>query len=306
MQKYDVIVIGSGVGGMTAAIYLKRANLKVLLIEKNAPGGQINVTDEICNYPGFTNIKGPELASNFYRQVMELNIDMVIEEVVAIKENCQQKIVITKENEYETTKVIIATGRKPRNLGLANEERLTGRGISWCAICDGPLYKGKEVSVIGGGNSAVEEGIYLSTLAKKVYLIHRTDQLRADSTAVEILKSKSNVEFKLGYEVDEYVVDNNYNLVGIKIKNNLTQIIEELPIDGIFMFIGYEPIGTIFNNLGVIDHQGYVKVDLNMRTQNPGIYACGDAIEKSVYQIATAVGEGAVAATSVINDLSVE
>jgi len=306
MQKYDAIVIGSGVAGMTAAIYLKRANLRVLLIEKNAPGGQINVTDEICNYPGFSNIKGPELASNFYHQVSELKIDMVIEEVLAIEENGNGKVVITNDNKYQTTKIIIATGRKPRSLGLFNEERLTGRGISWCAICDGPLYKDKTVAVIGGGNSAVEEGIYLSTLAKKVYVIHRSENLRADRSAIDILKDKKNVEFKLGYEVQKYIVDEKHKLIGIEVINSSTKNIENIELDGIFMFIGYQPIGNMFNNLGVVDENGYIIVDMNMRTKNKGIYACGDAIEKGVYQIATAVGEGAVAATSLINDLSTE
>lgn len=303
MKTYDVIVIGSGVAGMTAAIYLKRANLNVLIIEKTAPGGQINVTDEICNYPGFTNVKGPELAMNFYAQVANLKIDFVIEEVVEIRNNGEPKEVITNLNHYQTTRVVIATGRKPKTLGLPNEERLTGRGISYCAICDGPLYKDKIVAVVGGGNSAVDEGIYLTKLASKVFLIHRNHELKAEKMAIQKLASINNCEMILNHELTEYVLEGQ-TLKAIKIVNKETNQERIIDLDGIFMFIGYEPTHMLIKDLKISDEQGYIKADMNMRTSAEGIYACGDAIQKDVYQIATAVGEGAVAATSVINDLS--
>jgi len=304
MKKYDAIIIGSGVAGMTAAIYLKRANLNVLVIEKNSPGGLVNSTNEIANYPGFTNIGGPELASNIFMQMHALGVELVMEEVINVNKDKDKDIIVkTNANEYIAKGLIIATGREPRRLDLPNEEKLAGHGISWCAICDGPLYKDKDVLVIGGGNSAIEEGIYLATLAKQVYVINRTENFRAEATLLDKIKTLPNVNIRINSEVAEYMLEDN-NLRGVKIVNNQDRSSEELLVDGIFMFIGYEPSKDILKDLNITDQVGYIAVDSDMRTDIAGIYACGDAIKKHVYQIATAVGEAAIAATSLINDLN--
>lgn len=301
MKIYDAIVIGGGVAGMTAAIYLKRANLNVLLIEKNSPGGQINFTNEIENYPGFTKISGPELAASIFMQLNELGVELAIDEVEKIIETSDY-IEIKAKNNYYAKKIILATGRKPRKLNLTNEDRLSGNGISWCAICDGPLYKNKSVLVVGGGNSAIEEGMYLSTLAKQVTVINRTEKFRAEEMLLEKLKSKQNVSILTNTELVELVTNDN-NLKAVKLINNQDSSTKVLSIDGIFVFIGYVPSEQLIA-AEIYDDQGYLVVNNKMQTKLSSVYGCGDAIKKDVYQVTTAVGEGAIAATSLINDLT--
>ena len=295
MVIYDTVVIGSGVAGMTAAIYLKRANLNILLLEKSAPGGQINRTASITNYPGIKEIDGPSLSLNMLEQLKSLDIETKYGNVLNITDG-EIKTIKTDLEEIKTKTVLIATGRNPKELGLEHEKQLTGRGVSWCAICDGPLYKDKTVAVVGGGNSAFEEALYLSTIVKKLYLIHRRDTFRADNILVEKLKEKENVEFILNSTITKLNEKDNH-LESIEVNN------KKINIDGLFIYIGFKPETDIFNNLNLELDDGYILVDKNMKTNIKGIYAAGDVIKKDYYQISTAVGEAATAALTIKRDL---
>lgn len=295
MVIYDTVVIGSGVAGMTAAIYLKRANLNILLLEKSAPGGQINRTASITNYPGIKEIDGPSLSLNILEQLKSLDIETKYGNVLNIIDG-EIKTIKTDLEEIKTKTVLIATGRNPKELGLEHEKQLTGRGVSWCAICDGPLYKDKTVAVVGGGNSAFEEALYLSTIVKKLYLIHRRDTFRADNILVEKLKEKENVEFILNSTITKLNEKDNH-LESIEVNN------KEIKVDGLFIYIGFKPETDIFNNLNLELDDGYILVDKNMKTNIKGIYAAGDVIKKDYYQISTAVGEAATAALTIKRDL---
>lgn len=293
---YDVIIIGAGVAGISAAIYAKRSNLSVMIIEKESPGGQINKTATIENYPGFTKIEGPELAFKLFEQLQQLNVDYKAMEVKEIIDNGNYKTIVTNKDSYKTKTVIIATGRVPRKLGKENEDKLCGRGISFCSICDGNLYKNKSIAVIGGGNSAVEESLYLSSLASSLTLIHRNNKLRADETLINELKNRNNVEILYNTEIEKFNSSNNI-LDSIEIRNTEDRSTNLLKVDGVFIFIGYEPASEFVKNLGILDENNYIVVNNKMETKISGIYACGDIIQKDVYQIVTAESEGAIAAT---------
>ena len=299
-QIYDCIVIGAGPAGMTAAIYLKRANIKVLLLESSVPGGQINRSAVVENYPGFTKIDGPTLASKMYEQIKELNIDYRYGEVIDILEDGNQKIVKTDKEEILCQGVIIATGRYPKELGLENETALVGHGISWCAICDGPFFKNKDVCVVGGGNSAFEESLYLSDICKSVTILSRSDKLRADSILVEEVKSKDNITILYNSVVNTINEKTGY-LSSILIEQDGN--IKEIECAGLFIYIGSKPSTHFARNLGLKMQNDYIVVDKNMHTNIKGIYACGDVIQKEIYQISTAVGEGAIAALSFKKDM---
>ena len=292
MNRYDSIVIGAGVSGMTASLYLKRANLNVLLLEREIPGGQLNKTTEIENYPGFTKINGTDLALSIYEQIKHQNIDYKYGNVVEITDNGETKIVKTNRDEFETKNIILATGRTPRKLGLENEDKLISHGISYCAICDGMFFKGKEVAIVGGGNSAITSALYLSNICSKVYIIDRRDKLRADTVLQEKLKQKNNIEILFNSKVTKLNEKDNI-LDSIDVNN------EKLNIDGLFIYIGFDPDIKYLNSLDIENNNGYIVVDENMETSIKGIYACGDVIDKQVYQITTAIGEAAIAATSI-------
>lgn len=299
---YDCAIIGAGVSGMTAAIYLKRAELNVCLLEKSAPGGQINKTSIIENYPGFTG-EGPELALKIFEQVMNLNVPYMYADIIDIKKIENGFAIIGTDKTVTAKKVLLATGRSPRRLELPLEEKLTGKGISWCAICDGPLYKNKVVAVVGSGNSALEESLYLSSICKKVIVLNRSKQFKGSKILQNKLLKKSNVE--LFYETF---------ITGFEEKDNkLDQIIlykkgneEKLNIDGLFIYIGFVPDTDYLRNIGVELNDQYVLVDDNMQTNIPGIYACGDILKKEYYQISNAVGEAAEAALTISHELELE
>jgi len=301
MSNFDVIIIGAGVSGMTASIYLKRANKNVLLLESGMFGGQINKTSTIENYPGFIKIDGPTLASNIFEQINNLSIDYKLETVTNLKKEDTLFIVTTNKNEYKAKNIIIATGRVPNKLGLKNEEELTGSGISYCAYCDGYFFKDKEVAVVGGGNSALEEALYLSELCTKVYIIHRRDQFKADTILQEKIKQKSNIIVKYNSIVKEAIESDN-KLSKIIIENKSKE--EILEVEGLFIYIGSNPKNEFINEISLDQENGYLIVDNNMKTNIAGIYACGDIIKKSAYQISTAIGEGATAAISIISNLN--
>ena len=291
MQSRKVVIIGSGVAGMTAAIYLKRAGIDTLVIECDAPGGQLNRSSSIENYPGFKFIDGPTLAMNIYEQVMNLKVDYLFDKVVEIKENGNKKIVKTSKEEIECEYVVMATGRTSRTLNLDNERKYIGNGISFCALCDGNLYKNKEVVIVGGGNSAIEEAIYLASLCKKVTVIHRKDKLTAEEVLVNNLKKYNNVDIIYNVNIQKYNEEDN-KIVSITLDNNMI-----IPTSGVFIAIGYVPINNLID---VKKDNGYIVVDNNYETSIKNIYACGDAIKKSAYQIATAVGEATNVAYNII------
>lgn len=297
MKKYDCIVIGAGVAGMTAALYLKRSNLNVLLLEREMPGGQLNKTTEIENYPGFTKINGTDLALSIYEQIKKQDITYKYGNVVEIIDGKDTKIVKTNRGEFETENIILATGRIPRKLELENEEKLVSHGISYCAICDGMFFKDKEVAVVGGGNSALTGALYLSNICSKVYIINRRDELRAGTMLQEKLKEKNNIEILFNSKVTKINEKDNI-LDSIDVNN------EKLDINGLFIYIGFDPDIKYLNNLDIKNNNGYIVVDENMQTSIKGIYACGDIVDKKVYQITTAIGEAAIAATSINHERS--
>ena len=298
-ETFDCIIIGAGVAGTTSSIYLKRWNFNILLLEKNMPGGIISNTSIIENYPGIKKIDGSTFAMNLYEQIKELDINYKYGNASEITQKNSLFIVNTDLGNYQTKSIIIATGRTPRKLNLENEDKLIGNGISYCATCDGLLYKDKEVCVVGGGNSALEESLYLSKICKKITIINRSSKLRADEILIEKVKNTANIE-----------VMYNSNIIKLKEKQNkFTNIIiknenetKELLCHGLFIYIGFEPIIPNVPNLKLNDN--YIVVDEKMQTNIDNICACGDIIKKDLYQIITAAGEGATAANTIKNNLN--
>ena len=292
-MKTNTVIIGSGIAGMTAAIYLKRANIDFIIIEKGAPGGQILRTSTIENYPGFNKIDGPEFAMNVYKQLNELNVNYIFDDVKEISNNNEKILIKTQNSEIVCENIIIATGRNPRKIGLDNEDKYIGKGISYCALCDGNLYKDKNVAIIGGGNSAFEEALYLSKICKKVTLISRNTVFKADEIIVDRVKETNNIDIKAGVNVSKIIGNDKVEQI------ELTSL-EKLDIDALFLYIGQEPNTEMLKNLEITDESGYIIVNEFMETKAKNIYACGDVILKNTYQIITAASEGAVAANQII------
>ncbi len=298
---FDVVIVGAGVAGMTAAIYLKRANINCCIVEKDAPGGQINKTSTIENYPGLIDITGPELAFQMYEQLQNLNAPYHYGNVLAIEDHKDYKIVKTDQEELTCKGVILAIGRVPRKLGIPLEEELSGKGISWCAICDGPLYKNLNVAVVGGGNSSLEEALYLAQLCKKVTIIHRKDTFTAQQYLVQKVQKTKNIKVLFHTEVVEFK-QKDQKLDGVVLLNNQTHKKRTMKVQGCFLYIGYIPNTQNFSSLGILNANGYIQTDDSGRTKVPFIYGAGDVVEKELYQIVTATSSGAEAATSFIKD----
>ena len=296
-MEYNTIIIGSGVAGMTAAIYLARANISVCILEKDAPGGQITRTSDIDNYPGFISIDGPDLAINMYNQVTSLNVPYFFTEALEIIVNDNEKIVKTNNQELKCQNIIIATGRSPRKLNVENEEKLIGKGISYCAICDGSLYKDKNIAVIGGGRAALEESLYLSKICNHITLIHRNDNFKANDSLLNDVKSNHNITVLTNKKVEKFT--SNDNKISSIIYKNENNELEELKIDGCFIYIGQVPNTNNFTNLNIVDESGYIKVNENYETEIKNIYAIGDCIKKDLYQIVTACSDGAIVASRI-------
>lgn len=298
-MKVDVVVIGAGIAGMTAALYLKRANKDVLLIEKGMPGGAINTASTVKNYPGVLTVTGPEFSMLLYNQIKDNNINILFDTVKDIELNGEEKIVKLNNKDIVCKIVVIATGKENRKLNLPNEEKLTGHGVSYCALCDGPLFKDKEVCVIGTGDSALEEALYLSTLCKKVTILAKYNYFKCKEEHLEDVKQTKNIE--IIYEaMTQELIEKDGKIDGIIYKkdNNLIT----LKTDGVFVYIGSSP--NIFMNLPLELDKNYVKVNEFMETNIKGIYACGDIVKKSLYQLVTASSDGAIAATSIIKELN--
>lgn len=294
---YDIIIIGAGPAGLTAAIYARRASKKVLVLEMNTYGGAIINTLDIENYPAEAHISGFDLATKMYNQAKELGTEILFEKVIQVKNNDNYKEVITNNSSYKGRTIIIATGSKNRKLGLVNEEKLIGKGISYCATCDGNFYKKKVVAVVGGGNTALEDALYLSDIASKVYLIHRRDTFKGDDKSLSQLNNKDNIIFIYNSNITK--LNNREKLTSIEVTDN-TGKVKSINIDGLFIAVGRIPEKHIFKDLIVLDEFGYIKALEDCHTNVNGIYVAGDIRTKKVRQLVTATSDGAVSAIEAI------
>ena len=294
---YDIIIIGAGPSGMSAALYALRANKKVLLLEKECFGGQIINASNIENYPALSNVSGYDFATNLYNQIKSLGVILKYEEVLEVTD---KKEVITRKDTYKGKNIIIATGLKKRKLNLENEDKLLGSGISYCATCDGNFYKNKNVAVVGGGNSALEDALYLSNIASKVYLIHRRDNFRGEKKLISEVKEKNNIELILNSNITKIIGEDNLN--SIEITDNRNNI-SRLEIDGLFIAIGNIPDNNRFKNIIDLDENGYIIANTNLKTKTDNIYVAGDTRVKTLRQLVTATADGAIAATEITKEM---
>lgn len=290
---YDIIIIGMGPAGIGAAIYAKRSGLSILCLEKNMPGGYVNFIDNIENYIGESSISGSDLAIRFYNQVKYNEIAYQTRNVTAIENHPEYKLVITDKDEFKAHHVIVATGQRPKRLNIENEAKLLGKGVSTCALCDGPLYKGQDVVVIGGGNSALSEAIYLSKICRQIYLVHRRSDFKADNIFIEKIKQIPNIELVLNSNVTKIIEENN------KVSGVLLDTDRQLAVAGVFIYIGSLPATNFLKDLDILDQDGYITVDEKYESKVAGIYGAGDAIKKEAYQIIPAVNDGIMAAISI-------
>ena len=299
MEKvYDLAIIGAGPAGMTAAIYAARASLSVVMIERGAPGGQMVNTFEIENYTGFEKISGPDLSMKMFEHAQAAGAEYAygnVENVTVAEDGT--KIIDCGDHKIHAKTIIVATGTKHRLLNVPGENELSGRGISWCAVCDGAFFRGKKVVVVGGGDSAVEEAIYLAGLVEKVTVVHRRDELRAQKVLQQRAFADEKIEFVWDSVVESFE-EVNGKLGAVKVKNVKTGEISEIEADGAFIYIGLDPITDMIKELNVTDDAGYVTVDHAMMTPVPGVFAAGDVISKELRQVVTAVNDGAIAAQS--------
>ena len=296
---YDIIIIGAGPAGMTACLYALRANKKVLLLEAKGYGGQIVNAYIVENYPGIDSISGYDLATNFYNQIKNLGATIKYDKVIGIDKNK----VFTNNETYETKAIIIATGANNRKLDLLGEDLFIGKGISYCATCDGNFYRNKVVAIVGGGNTALMDAIYLSNIAKKVYFIHRRDIFKGDKKYLDELKKCDNVEFVLNSSISKLIGDDKLYCIEIIDSNNNSMVLD---VDGLFVAIGQVPNNDIFKNVVLLDSNGYIISDDGVHTSCKHVYVCGDARVKDVRQLTTAVSDGSIAAMVAIKEISEE
>lgn len=294
---YDIIIVGAGAAGLTAGIYARRASKKVLILEANTYGGQIVNTLDIENYPAEAHISGFDFATKLYNQTKDLGAEINFEKVIDIKNEKDHKEVITTKNTYLCKSIILASGSENRRLGLSNEKDLIGKGVSYCATCDGAFYKGKDVAVVGGGNTALEEALYLSDLAKKVYLIHRRDEFRGEDSTVKKLTEKENVEFVYNSTVTKLNAKNSLESIEVTDKEKNTRNIN---IQGIFIAVGRIPENENFSKIIKTDKLGYIIAGEDCHTNVEGIFAAGDNRTKNLRQLVTATSDGANAVAEAI------
>ncbi|MDO4344641.1 MAG: thioredoxin-disulfide reductase [Eubacteriales bacterium] len=290
---YDIVIVGAGTAGLSAAIYACRAGKSVLLLEEKSYGGQIINTPEVENYPGIKRISGFEFATNLYQQAADLGAEIKYERAEGIRSENENKIVVTPDNEYVCRSVILATGAKNRPLGIENEAEMTGRGISYCATCDGAFFRNKDVAVIGGGNTALEDALFLSNTARMVYVIHRRKEFRGEAKRLEALRQKENVVFLLESTVVK--LNGETSLESVEVENVNTKERRTLAISGLFVAIGQMPENRAFADLVDTDEVGYIVAAENCRTNEEGVFTAGDCRTKSVRQLATAAADGAIA-----------
>lgn len=301
METYDVIIIGAGPAGLSAAIYTTRGNLKTLILESDTPGGKVVKTSDISNWPGMIHVEGATLAYNMFEQVLSLNATYKYGKVLKIENKKNYKVVVTDDSKYKAKAIIIATGTQNKKLGLEKEDIFYGNGISYCAVCDAKLYQGKTIAVIGGGDSALKEAIYLSNYANEVILIHRRNTFRASELLVNKMIKIPNILCKTPYVVKKLHGEKKLN--GITILNEENQDNLYLNVDGIFPFIGSNPATDFIKNFDITDKNGYILVNQNMETKIEGIYAAGDVIAKHLRQVVTACNDGAIAGQHIVEKL---
>lgn len=293
--RFDLIIIGAGPAGMTASIYAARAGLKVAMLEYSAPGGKLIKTNEIANWPGEKMISGVDLAMQFFDHTSETGAEYLYGNVVNIEDGDYKRIVCEDGSVYKAKAVIIATGTVEKTLGLELEDKLTGFGVSYCAVCDGAFFKGKDVMVVGAGNSAIEESLYLAQFVNKVTIVMRRDVFRADQNVVDLVKANEKIEIIQHYVPVELKEENN-KLSGVVIKSVNTNEEKLIEVSGIFPYIGANPATSFAGSLDILDSEGYIVVDKDQMTSVPGVFGAGDVCQKNLRQIVTATSDGAVAA----------
>ena len=291
---YDIIIIGAGPAGLTAAIYARRANRSVLVLEKESFGGQITYSPKVENYPGFKEISGSELGEKLVEQALDLGAEVELDAVTEIRDMGRYKTVRCEHGEFQGTAVIIASGSRHRQLGLPREDEFTGNGVSYCALCDGAFYKDREIAVIGGGNTALQDAVLLSEQCAKVTIVQNLASCTGEARLMEILKSRKNVDFLYNTVVDE--LEGDEQLTSIMLRNTETDRTERFPVDGIFVAIGLQPDNAPFAGVCKLDEMGFIVSDESTVTSTPGIFAAGDCRVKKVRQVVTAAGDGATAA----------
>ena len=291
---YDTIIIGAGPAGMTAALYAARSNLKVALLERGIPGGQMNNTADIENYPGYANISGPELAEKMFEPLENLGVEHLFGLVEKIEDRGDFKEIITEDERFETKTVIIASGANHRHLGVPGEEDYNSRGVSYCAVCDGAFFRDEDLLVVGGGDSAVEEAIFLTRFAKSVTIVHSRDELRAQKVLQDRAFANEKIRF-VWDSVVESIHGDERKVTGVTFKNVKTGEVSQAEFGGIFIYVGLDPVSEFAADLGITDEAGWILTDHQMKTSVAGIYAVGDVRQKDLRQITTAVGDGAIA-----------
>jgi thioredoxin-disulfide reductase len=297
-MMYDTMIIGAGPAGMTAALYAARSNLKVALLERGIYGGQMNNTAEIENYPGYARISGPELAEKMFEPLENLGVEHLFGQVEKIEDHGDYKKIITEDEVFETKTVILASGANHRHLGVPGEEEYNSRGVSYCAVCDGAFFRDEDLLVVGGGDSAVEEAIFLTRFAKSVTIVHRRDQLRAQKLLQERAFANEKISFIWDSVVKEIKGDDR-RVTSVVFENVKTGQISESDFGGVFVYVGLDPVSDFVKDLGICDEAGWIVTDQHMKTAIDGIYAIGDVRQKDLRQITTAVGDGAVAGQEV-------
>ena len=291
---YDTIIIGAGPAGMTAALYAARSNLKVALLERGIPGGQMNNTADIENYPGYANISGPELAEKMFEPLENLGVEHLFGLVEKIEDRGDFKEIVTEDERFEAKTVIIASGANHRHLGVPGEEDYNSRGVSYCAVCDGAFFRDEDLLVVGGGDSAVEEAIFLTRFAKSVTIVHRRDELRAQKVLQDRAFANEKIRF-VWDSVVESIHGDERKVTGVTFKNVKTGETSQADFGGIFIYVGLDPVSEFAKDLGITDEAGWILTDYQMKTSVAGIYAVGDVRQKDLRQITTAVGDGAIA-----------
>ena len=300
-QHYDTIILGAGPGGMTAATYASRANLSVLMIDRGIYGGQMNNTAEVENYPGFNSILGPDLSEKMYQSSTQFGAEYAFGTVLHVQaQDDGSWRVVTDMDEYTTNSIIVATGSDYKKLAVPGEDDYSGRGVSYCAVCDGAFFRGQHVIVVGGGDSAVEEATYLAGLADKVTVFHRRDKLRAQQILQERAFANDKIEFVWNTEVEEILGDDK-KVTGVRVHNNVTDEVYTVDAAGVFIYVGVLPVSEVVADLGITNERGWIETNERMETTLPGIYALGDVREKELRQITTAVGDAAIAGQNVFS-----
>jgi len=296
---YDVIIAGAGPAGMTAAVYASRANLDTLMLERGIPGGQVANTEDVENYPGFDHILGPDLSNKMFDHAKKFGAEYAYGDIKSIEDHGNYKTIHAGKKVYHTKALIIATGAQYKKLGIPGEEELGGRGVSYCAVCDGAFFKEKELVVVGGGDSAVEEGVYLTRFASKVTIVHRRDELRAQRILQDRAFNNDKIEF-IWDTIAEKINGPEGKVSSISLKNVKTDEVYDFPTSGVFVYVGMLPLNDPFTDLGITDEEGYIPTSENMETKIPGIFAAGDIRAKDLRQIVTATGDGSIAAETAI------